>query len=102
MTPGITVHRLTAYQDQRFFFFSSRRRHTRCSRDWSSDVCSSDLQAAQGSWSDPQGSQPAIVALAVLSMLAHGDDPNSGPYSRPIRRGLDFILGQQKDRKSVV
>src|SRR3989449_8404225 len=27
-----------------FFFFSSRRRHTRCSRDWSSDVCSSDLQ----------------------------------------------------------
>src|SRR5205809_84360 len=24
------------------FFFSSRRRHTRCSRDWSSDVCSSD------------------------------------------------------------
>src|SRR5207245_10592819 len=26
-----------------FFFFSSRRRHTRCYRDWSSDVCSSDL-----------------------------------------------------------
>src|SRR2546429_3050669 len=25
-----------------WFFFSSRRRHTRCSRDWSSDVCSSD------------------------------------------------------------
>src|SRR2546422_1232013 len=28
------------------FFFSSRRRHTRCSRDWSSDVCSSDLAPA--------------------------------------------------------
>src|SRR5204862_5468405 len=27
-----------------FFFFSSRRRHTRSLRDWSSDVCSSDLQ----------------------------------------------------------
>src|SRR5438128_10189546 len=27
------------------FFFSSRRRHTRCYRDWSSDVCSSDLAA---------------------------------------------------------
>src|SRR5207245_7798870 len=26
------------------FFFSSRRRHTRCYRDWSSDVCSSDLE----------------------------------------------------------
>src|SRR5690606_39629944 len=30
----------------RVFFFSSRRRHTRFSRDWSSDVCSSDL----GGW----------------------------------------------------
>src|SRR5207302_7692900 len=30
-----------------FFFFSSRRRHTRFSRDWSSDVCSSDLTAAE-------------------------------------------------------
>src|SRR3989440_5335835 len=29
-----------------FFFFSSRRRHTRSDRDWSSDVCSSDLAAA--------------------------------------------------------
>src|SRR5436305_8949193 len=28
-------------------FFSSRRRHTRCGRDWSSDVCSSDLAAPQ-------------------------------------------------------
>src|SRR5690606_40277527 len=28
-----------------YFFFSSRRRHTRFSRDWSSDVCSSDLVA---------------------------------------------------------
>src|SRR5438067_13376179 len=27
------------------FFFSSRRRHTRSKRDWSSDVCSSDLDA---------------------------------------------------------
>src|SRR5439155_10892784 len=30
------------------FFFSSRRRHTRWPRDWSSDVCSSDLTAARG------------------------------------------------------
>src|SRR2546429_6495572 len=34
---------LTSYA---VFFFSSRRRHTRCSRDWSSDVCSSDLDGA--------------------------------------------------------
>src|SRR5690349_24615410 len=30
-----------------FFFFSSRRRHTRSLRDWSSDVCSSDLTTAR-------------------------------------------------------
>src|SRR5699024_11437476 len=30
------------------FFFSSRRRHTRSKRDWSSDVCSSDLNAYRG------------------------------------------------------
>src|SRR5690606_40989727 len=30
------------------FFFSSRRRHTRFSRDWSSDVCSSDLVQGSG------------------------------------------------------
>src|SRR5699024_11962791 len=29
------------------FFFSSRRRHTRSKRDWSSDVCSSDLEMAK-------------------------------------------------------
>src|SRR5205809_4927351 len=33
----------TSYLTFLVFFFSSRRRHTRCSRDWSSDVCSSDL-----------------------------------------------------------
>src|SRR5699024_11388654 len=32
-----------------FFFFSSRRRHTRSKRDWSSDVCSSDLSAVNSS-----------------------------------------------------
>src|SRR5690606_40704301 len=38
------------------FFFSSRRRHTRFSRDWSSDVCSSDLR-------DPWS--PAVVKLSI-------------------------------------
>src|SRR5690606_9354317 len=37
-----------------FFFFSSRRRHTRFSRDWSSDVCSSDLVEDEG----PGGREP--------------------------------------------
>src|SRR2546429_2786577 len=40
-----TTHRIWSEYD---FFFSSRRRHTRCSRDWSSDVCSSDLKGDFG------------------------------------------------------
>src|SRR5699024_11833213 len=36
-----------------FFFFSSRRRHTRSKRDWSSDVCSSDLFALFGEFEPP-------------------------------------------------
>src|SRR5256884_1715412 len=49
------------------FFFSSRRRHTRCSRDWSSDVCSSDL-AERG----PQHVQyePTLL-IAVLVEQRH-------------------------------
>src|SRR2546427_12403609 len=35
-----------------FFFFSSRRRHTRFDCDWSSDVCSSDLLGTSGGWLD--------------------------------------------------
>src|SRR5205814_6238363 len=34
------------------FFFSSRRRHTRCLRDWSSDVCSSDLSDLVGEYQE--------------------------------------------------
>src|SRR5436853_3693913 len=39
-----------------FFFFSSRRRHTRCLSDWSSDVCSSDLNIDGGPPIHPPGS----------------------------------------------
>src|SRR5699024_11645273 len=39
-----TVSESEAYR--KYFFFSSRRRHTRSKRDWSSDVCSSDLPPA--------------------------------------------------------
>src|SRR2546429_1078866 len=46
------------------FFFSSRRRHTRCSRDWSSDVCSSDLEEA--------GLRLGLIALAIGLPLALG------------------------------
>src|SRR2546429_4764167 len=46
------------------FFFSSRRRHTRCSRDWSSDVCSSDLELLRlVSERDPKAVFPLVERL---------------------------------------
>src|SRR5207249_5567296 len=66
------------------FFFSSRRRHTRSKRDWSSDVCSSDLLNAVFERFRPQAvvnaigiikqrpeSEDAIVSLEVNSLLPH-------------------------------
>src|SRR6266571_6108266 len=57
-----------------FFFFSSRRRHTRLTCDWSSDVCSSDLPALREAvgttpaWADYRPAtapvEPALAALA--------------------------------------
>src|SRR2546421_9597871 len=44
MVPGVQRFHLLLFLV--FFFFSSRRRHTRSDRDWSSDVCSSDLACA--------------------------------------------------------
>src|SRR5690625_6805998 len=42
------------------FFFSSRRRHTRWPRDWSSDVCSSDLGKRTGVYVDTEGKIYAV------------------------------------------
>src|SRR5207245_4504504 len=44
-------------------FFSSRRRHTRCYRDWSSDVCSSDLNVKAESLRLGDFSQPEVGTL---------------------------------------
>src|SRR6266496_3901776 len=48
-----------------FFFFSSRRRHTRSLRDWSSDVCSSDLVVSA------LAAGAVLVALAVPALGMH-------------------------------
>src|SRR6267378_4913567 len=52
-------------RDLFFFFFSSRRRHTRSLRDWSSDVCSSDLAIALAF------AAPPLRAAGLEEALAH-------------------------------
>src|SRR3990172_4019979 len=61
---------MTCVLKQYFDFFSSRRRHTRCSRDWSSDVCSSDLAFTYSC--HPVG---CAVALATLDIIEREDFP---------------------------
>src|SRR3989449_2108527 len=51
-----------SYDQIGIFFFSSRRRHTRCSRDWNSDVCSSDLAVRELTRFDPTPFRSRIAA----------------------------------------
>src|SRR5579871_3890895 len=69
-----------------FFFFSSRRRHTRSLRDWSSDVCSSDLKEF--------GLFDAIVtAMAEHSQKPERDESTSAPI-QPSERALRVLLAE--------
>src|SRR2546429_9712707 len=67
------------------FFFSSRRRHTRCSRDWSSDVCSSDLDALRDS-----------AAARVTRVVASGAD--AGALERARRAGVATTVRSEERR----
>src|SRR2546422_7171631 len=73
---------MQCYQQVVFFFFSSRRRHTRCSRDWSSDVCSSDLNSLTpplpGTRHSPPGTLFTRHPSLFLSLILNG---TSKPWS---------------------
>src|SRR3712207_9438046 len=78
-----------------FFFFSSRRRHTRYWRDWSSDVCSSDLLA---------------LGVALLGLECVDGEAECGiDGAHPLRVAAGQIVVDRhdvdplvRDRKSVV
>src|SRR5258707_10031932 len=57
------------------FFFSSRRRHTRYWRDWSSDVCSSDL---------PLPPEQACLPWHPPGLVAGVDEAGRGPLAGPV------------------
>src|SRR5258707_7172778 len=85
-----------------FFFFSSRRRHTRYWRDWSSDVCSSDLSSSTCQL--PRRGRPSVRAASIETCLFR-----SARLRRPLREMCAPALPAQSankprgvDRKSVV
>src|SRR5208282_5399312 len=96
-------------------FFSSRRRHTRCYRDWSSDVCSSDLtvlgpRLTLRRW---RAADAPVLSRAVEESLDHlrpwmswaADEPLSLPARAAVlrtfesnwRRGSEVVLGAFAD-----
>src|SRR5207249_9354333 len=94
---------------RRLFFFSSRRRHTRSKRDWSSDVCSSDLKPGQ--WNELEITLDGPRTIVMLNGqkvtdYKEGDpvppktrnfEPNRGP--RPL---TGYIGVQNHDALSTV
>src|ERR1035438_9124434 len=99
-----------------YFFFSSRRRHTRCLSDWSSDVCSSDLYC----WTLLNVVQPSYGWTRTLLVPdpEHGLQPVAsshqlrvfGAYTRRVRAGMKrvkaassnpHVLATALDRKST-
>src|SRR3989449_5629034 len=85
----ILIQQYRCSRDERIhvcFFFSSRRRHTRCSRDWSSDVCSSDL----GYW-------PAKKGRDALE-ITWDEGPNAGVSSASISQ----LFAQRAEQPGAV
>src|SRR5215813_12182893 len=65
-----------------YFFFSSRRRHTRCGRDWSSDVCSSDLG-------------PAAIGYVLGICKAYTTRVGEGPFPTEQINEIGRLIGER-------
>src|SRR5256885_10328525 len=84
----------------RFFFFSSRRRHTRLQGDWSSDVCSSDLGDRVQIYM-PMIAEAAFAMLACARLGAIHSVVFGGFASAALASRIDDAE-PKVDRKSVV
>src|SRR2546430_7851046 len=92
------VHKGIEYD---FFFFSSRRRHTRFDCDWSSDVCSSDLER-----SPEIGSHPSCTPNRIMRSRASQKSGVAKPTKTKTVVTLSKVeywrVAERTDRKSVV
>src|SRR2546426_5176583 len=82
-----------------FFFFSSRRRHTRLQGDWSSDVCSSDLGVA--SLDDLRGAADAGLAGAIVGRALHEgrrSEEHTSELQSPCNLVCRLLLEKKKKR----
>lgn len=54
-------------------------------------------QNAEGTWGNASGTRAGVVGLCILTFLAHGEDPNHGPYATNIKKSINYLLQQQAD-----
>src|SRR5258707_2374765 len=90
----VTHYRWVYSSDCDLFFFSSRRRHTRYWRDWSSDVCSSDLSGDQlgkpvlaGPRVRSRASEPSARTIMTRAGLARGTKKEPTPNTIHLASG---------------
>src|SRR2546430_11152518 len=87
---SLFINTMTIALSYIFFFFSSRRRHTRFDCDWSSDVCSSDLLvAARKPHAGPQRERERAGVGADL------------PAGRQMRPGVPEVFSVEGDQRVV-
>src|SRR5690625_876960 len=72
-----------------FFFFSSRRRHTRWPRDWSSDVCSSDLEKLSEAFNEDKDSHTQ-TAMDVFQVARDDVDGNMRRQAKAVNFGIIY------------
>src|SRR5690349_23489399 len=92
-----------------FFFFSSRRRHTRSLRDWSSDVCSSDLRETVARFGDESRLSADDLVVAVEQAIRVADEvrPASGrseEHTSELQSRRDLVcrlLLEKKKKKRI-
>src|SRR5439155_12145204 len=85
----------------RCFFFSSRRRHTRWPRDWSSDVCSSDLPALPAVEREVHAGKPdrvvrRVEAGAPLRCVVRRTRP---PVDEVVHPGREHVRMRSEERR---
>src|SRR5262252_9855279 len=73
-----------------FFFFSSRRRHTRSLCDWSSDVCSSDLEVVRMA-----GQAPTTLTRCLMCELkAEGEEESAHAFHKGLAVAKQLNVGR--------
>src|SRR5207253_7528758 len=81
------------------FFFSSRRRHTRWPRDWSSDVCSSDLVKAVDNTAKVTGPVVSGWTGYWFSALDRGSDGFKTAADRQVHGGMPLLPWRSEERR---